>query len=98
MSFNLNMEFCVISKKRPDRLSDDILFAAPVPVGAYHLAKLRAVISQMIYSESVISQKIIYLVYRIAYNRTSDMSDMKRFCNVRRGILYYYFSACSYVR
>ena len=55
MSFNFNVEFGVVAEKCLDRLVYDIFLVAPVSVGAYHLAELCAVVSQMVYSESIIA-------------------------------------------
>ena len=61
--------------------------ASPLSVGNYHFSELGSVVSQMIYSYSLIAQEIIYFINGISYHRASYMTDMERLCDIRGRIL-----------
>ena len=78
MFFHFCMKTSIVTEQRLYRLSDNVLFVAPVSVGADHLAELGSVVAQMVDTNHVITESIENLVQRITDNGTADVTDVKR--------------------
>ena len=97
MGLYLNVELCVIGKKRLYRLSLYVLRVAPVPVGADHLSELSSVISQMVDSEHVVAHGVKNFIQGISYYGASDVAYVERLCDVRRRKLHYDLLSLAFV-
>ena len=91
------MELRIVGQQRLDRFTNDIFLVSPPAVSTNHLAKLSAVVTQVIDSNGIISQKIIDFVNGISDHGASNMSDMERFRNVRRRIFHDHLFPLSHI-
>ena len=70
-----------------DKLVDTAVFnrlaASPHAVRGYELPELRSPVAEIVYSDALVSGKLMELFYRMSDDRCSEMSYMERLCDVR---------------
>ena len=62
MSFNLFVELGIIAEKCLDRLVYYVFLVSPVSICADQLSELSSIVSQMVDSDYIVSQGIVYFI------------------------------------
>ena len=107
--FGFLMELHIQRHKLVYLLFLDLLAAAPFAVGNYELTELGSPVAEMVHTHAFIPRKFIQELERVTDNGRTEMSDMERLCDIRRGIVKHdrfsfadirsavFFALCQYI-